>query len=80
MVNVVVNIPDYFAKIPRVELSLFVSRLLKEKTERIERLEREMQKSKLTQEKADEIADRISEDLAKRYIDQEVKHEVGCRC
>ena len=69
MVNVVVNIPDDLAKMPKVELSLFVSRVLKEKLERIEHLEREMQKSELTQEKADEIADRISEGLSKRYIE-----------
>jgi len=69
MVNVVVNIPDDLAKMPKVELSLFVSRVLKEKLERIEQLERGLQKSMLTQEKADEIADRISEGLAKRYIE-----------
>ena len=69
MVNVVVNIPDDLAKMPKVELSLFVSRVLKEKLERIEHLERGLQKSELTQEKADEIADRISEGLSKRYIE-----------
>ena len=69
MVNVVVNIPDDLARMPKVELSLFVSRVLKEKLERIEQLERGLQKSMLTQEKADEIADRISEGLSKRYIE-----------
>ena len=64
MVNVVVNIPDDLAKMPKVELSLFISRVLKEKMKRIELLERGLQKSRLTQEKADEIADRISEGLS----------------
>ena len=39
MPEVVVNIPEdleFLAKVPEIELSLFVSRLLKEKLERIE--------------------------------------------
>ncbi len=71
MVEIVVEVPrdlEFLIKVPKIELSLFVSRLLKEKLERIERLERGLQKSKLTEEKAEELANKISEGLAKRYI------------
>ncbi len=50
MPEVVVKIPEdreFLAKVPEIELSLFVSRLLKEKLGRIERLEKGLQKSKL---------------------------------
>ena len=72
MPEVVVKIPEnleFLAKVPEIELSLFVSRLLKEKLERIERLEKGLQKSELTEEKAEELANKISEGLAKRYIE-----------
>ena len=69
MPEVVINVPEDLARVPRVELSLFINRLLKEKLERIVWLEKGLQKSKLTKEKADDIADRISEGLAKKYIE-----------
>lgn len=72
MPDVVVKIPEdlkFLAKVPEIELSLFVSRVLKEKLERIERLEKGLLKSELTEEKAEELANKISEGLAKRYID-----------
>lgn len=72
MPEVVVKIPEdlkLFADIPDVELSLFVNRLLKEKLERIERLKKGLQKSELAEKKADELADKISEGLSKRYVE-----------
>lgn len=72
MPEVVIKIPEdlkLFADIPDVELSLFVNRLLKEKLERIERLKKGLQKSELTEKKADELADKISEGLSKRYVE-----------
>jgi len=72
MPKLVVKIPkdlEFLTKVPEIELSLFVSRLLKEKLERIERLEKGLQKSELTEEKAEELANKISEGLAKRYIE-----------
>ena len=72
MPELVVKIPkdlEFLTKVPEIELSLFVSRLLKEKLERIERLEKGLQKSELTEQMAEELAKKISEGLAKRYIE-----------
>ena len=71
MAELRVRIPDdleFLAKVPEVEWSLFVNRLLKEKLKRIEWLEKGLQKSKLTEKKAEEISNKISEGLSKRYI------------
>ena len=72
MPELVVKIPkdlEFLTKVPEIELSLFVSRLLKEKLGRIERLEKGLQKSELTEQMAEELAKKISEGLAKRYIE-----------
>jgi len=72
MPELVVKIPkdlEFLTKVPEIELPLFVSRLLKEKLGRIERLEKGLQKSELTEQMAEELAKKISEGLAKRYIE-----------
>jgi hypothetical protein len=71
MVEVVVDIPEELKKevegIPGLELSLVVSRLLKDKLDRMIRFERVLSKSKLSEKKAEEIATKISRSLSKEY-------------
>lgn len=71
MVEVVVDIPEELKKevegIPGLELSLVVSRLLKDKLGRMIRFERVLSKSKLSEKKAEEIATKISRSLSKEY-------------
>ncbi len=54
-------------KVSGIDWSLAVSRLVKEKFGRLARLKRIVSKSELTEEKALELSDKISESLARRY-------------
>ena len=54
-------------EIPKVEWSLVINKLLKEKLSKLVRLERIIKKSELSEAKALEISDKINESLAKRY-------------
>jgi hypothetical protein len=71
MGEVNVQIPDEleseFRAIPKLELSMLVSRVLKDKLAGLARLKRIVAKSKLTEQHAEELANEISESLAKRY-------------
>jgi|YelNatPaOPRAMG01_1025707.scaffolds.fasta_scaffold69885_3 hypothetical protein len=71
MPEVMVDLPEDLVKelekISKLDLSLVVSRLLKEKLTRIARLEKIISKSKLSEEKAREIADEINLSLSKEY-------------
>ena len=72
MVEVKIEVPEdvkFIAEVNKVELSLFVSRVVREELERISWLSRELEKSKLTEEKAKEIADEINRSLARKYIE-----------
>jgi len=72
MVEVKIEVPEdvkFIAEVDKVELSLFVSRVVREELERIAWLSRELEKSKLTEEKAKEIADEINRSLARKYIE-----------
>ncbi|MFZ2456826.1 MAG: hypothetical protein WAX07_10150 [Candidatus Altiarchaeia archaeon] len=65
------QVPEDLARdlkgISKEDWSLFVGRVLREKIERVAALEKALKKSKLTQKKADELADKINTDLAERY-------------
>jgi hypothetical protein len=65
------QIPEDLARdlkgISKEDWSIFVGRVLREKIERIALLEKSLQKSKLSQKKADEIADKINCGLAEKY-------------
>ena len=72
MVEVKIEVPEdvkFIAEVNKVELSLFVSRVVREELERISWLSKELEKSKLTEEKAKEIADEINRSLARKYIE-----------
>ena len=72
MVEVKIEVPEdikFIAEVDKVELSLFVSRVVREELERLAWLSRELEKSKLTEEKAKEIADEINTSLARKYIE-----------
>lgn len=56
-----------FRSVSKSEWSLAFNKLLKEKVARISRLERLLKESKLSEEKAKEISDKIDESLARRY-------------
>jgi len=71
MGELVIRIPEDLKleveQVSEIDWSLAVSRLVKEKFERLARLKRIVSKSELSEEKAVELSDRISESLARRY-------------
>jgi len=71
MKEVVVKIPEDIVKevegIEKIDVSLLVNKLLMERILEVVRVKRILEKSKLTEEKAKEIADEINEALYKRY-------------
>lgn len=71
MPEIIIDLPEDLVKeleqISKLELSLVVSKLLKERLARLARLERIVSKSKLSEEKAREIADGINLSLSKEY-------------
>ena len=72
MVEVKIEVPEdvkFIAEVNKVDLSLFVSRVVRKELERIAWLSRELEKSKLTEEKAKEIADEINRALGRKYIE-----------
>jgi len=75
MEEICIKIPDEIAKelkfISDIDRSLLISNLIKDKMEKIAELKKIASKSKLSEEKANEIADRINESLAKKY--EEIK-------
>jgi len=65
--NVPEDMADEFKRLPGLEMSLLVSRLLKGKLSRLVRLERIISKSELSGDEAKEISDEISLSLSRRY-------------
>jgi len=71
MAELYIKIPkdaEFLAKASDIDLSLLVERMLREKMARIREIEKGLENSKMTQEKADKIADKINTALAKRYL------------
>lgn len=73
MTELVIKIPEDLKReieqVSEINWSLAVSRLVREKFERLARLKRIVSKSELSEEKAVELSDKISESLAMRYED-----------
>ncbi|MCD6213879.1 MAG: hypothetical protein J7J46_02755 [Candidatus Desulfofervidus sp.] len=71
MAEIKVEVPEDLKRVveqvSEIDLSLAVSRLIKEKFERLARLKRIVSKSELSEEKAVKLSDKISESLARRY-------------
>ncbi|MBO3840117.1 MAG: hypothetical protein QXM98_03700 [Thermoproteota archaeon] len=71
MPEVMIDLPEDLVReleqISKLELSLVVSKLLKERLAKLARLERIVSKSGLSEEKAREIADEINLSLSKEY-------------
>lgn len=71
MAELVIKIPEDLKReveqVSEIDWSLAASRLIKEKFERLARLKRIVSKSELSEEKAVELSDKISESLARRY-------------
>lgn len=61
------DLANELREVSKSDLSLAVNRLMREKLSRLIRLERIINKSKLSESKAREISDKIDESLAKRY-------------
>jgi len=53
--------------VPKSRWTLYVNKVLKEKLAKISRIERILAKSRLTEEKAYEISEKIDKALAERY-------------
>ena len=66
-VNIPKELESEFKAISKPELSMLVSKVLKDKLLKIIRFKKIVSKSKLTEEQAEELADEVSESLAKRY-------------
>ena len=58
---------DFMNEIPKIQWTILVNRILQEKLREISKMKRIISKSKLTEEDAEEISDKINECLAKRY-------------
>ena len=58
---------DFMNEIPKIQWTILVNRILQEKLREISKMKRIISKSKLTEEDAEEISDKINEGLAKRY-------------
>lgn len=71
MVQLTVDIPEEleaeFKRMSRIDLSILVSKVLKEELARIARVKKIVSKSKLKTSKAEALADKVSGSLAKRY-------------
>ena len=71
MAEIKVEVPEDLKReveqVSEIDWSLAVSRLIKEKFERLARLKRIVSKSELSEEKAVELSGKISESLARRY-------------
>ncbi len=71
MKEIVVKIPEDVARevegIEKIDVSLLVNKLLMEKVLELARLKKIVDKSKLSEEKAKELADEVNEALYKRY-------------
>ena len=71
MIELKVKIPEELEselkQLPDIELSIFLTNLLRKKLSRAIEFKQIVSKSKLTEEQAEELADEISMSLAKRY-------------
>ena len=71
MAEIKVEVPEDLKReveqVSEIDWSLAVSRLIKEKFERLARLKRIVSKSEVSEEKAVELSGKISESLARRY-------------
>lgn len=70
MEEINIKIPEELKElgsISKINWQLAINKMLKEKFERVERVKRILDKSKITDEKAKELADEVNIALAKRY-------------
>ena len=71
MEELVIKLPEELVReikiLSNVEVSILVGKLVKDKLAGLERIRKILSKSKLTEEKAEEISNEINESLAKRY-------------
>ena len=67
MINIPEELESEFKAIPKLELSILVNKVLKDKLLKVVRFKKIVSKSKLSEEQAQELADEVSESLAKRY-------------
>ncbi|MBI2043770.1 hypothetical protein HYT24_00195 [Candidatus Pacearchaeota archaeon] len=70
MVEIRVKIPDELKELAmskKINWQLVIARKINEELERIARAKQNVSKSKLTEEKADELSDEINLSLARRY-------------
>jgi len=76
MEELCIKLPEEIVKelklLSDVDRSVFIASLIKNRIEKMARLKKIISKSKLSEEKANEIADKINESLAKKY--KEIKN------
>lgn len=71
MAELIVKVPkeleSEFKAIPKLELTILMNKVLKDKFLGVARFKKIVSKSKLTEEQAEALANEVSESLAKRY-------------
>ena len=70
MAEITIKIPEELnelARVSKINWQLVIARKLEEELQRLVKIKNIISKSKLTQEQADQLADEVNLDLAKRY-------------
>ncbi len=70
MIEITIRIPEELkelANISKINWQLLIARKLKEEFEELAQIKRIVSKSKLTQEQADELSDRVNKSLSLKY-------------
>ena len=60
---------EFIKKVPNVDWTILVSKIIRDKLEEIVRLKRGLSKSKLTKKDVEEFTDKINTALSKRYLE-----------
>ena len=71
MEEIKIKIPnelEFIKRVPNIEWSILVSKLIRSKLDRIDRIQKIAAKSQLTEKDAEEFSDKINESLSKRYL------------
>ncbi|PIN91349.1 hypothetical protein COU57_00895 [Candidatus Pacearchaeota archaeon CG10_big_fil_rev_8_21_14_0_10_32_14] len=70
MTKISINLPnelEFIEKIPNIEWTLIIDKLIKEKLDKIAKLQMIINKSNLSEKDVEELSDKINLALSKRY-------------
>lgn len=72
MAEIVVKLPEdleYLSKMNETDFSLFVNRIVRERLERIARLESALKKSKFSEQDVKIFSEKINKELSEKYVE-----------